>query len=212
MDGPGTVVRQPPKTTAASTVPTRQRRQRPVPGVKGGSSLATGANLRWCMRAPQSTRARRPEAPDFDRGGDKIVLDTRRRCGHIPPRSGLTRIPKNIRGSSNGRTADSDSAYQGSNPCPRTSTREYTAQHHNFLRTWPCCLAVRTLASHAESPGSIPGRVTLKAPGSHDPGAFLFRASEREEPPARAHESTSPRAHEPAAAAAPINRHAAAPD
>ena len=47
-----------------------------------------------------------------------------------------------IRGSSNGRTADSGSAYRGSNPCPRTKSFR------------PHRLAVRTSASHAGNTSS----------------------------------------------------------
>jgi hypothetical protein len=46
---------------------------------------------------------------------------------HIVLADGKTTIyivaPKNGRGSSNGRTPDSGSGYQGSNPCPRTKVR-----------------------------------------------------------------------------------------
>ena len=76
----------------------------------------------------------------------RFSLDRIARDRQIAPRS-------RIRGSSNGRTADSGSAYRGSNPCPRTSARSRTGNR-------PHSLAVRTSASHAEISGSSPDGVT----------------------------------------------------
>ncbi len=54
-------------------------------------------------------------------------------------------------GSSNGRTADSGSVYQGSNPCPPATLR-----HHSRRTPRPHRLAVRTSPSHGGNVGSIP--------------------------------------------------------
>jgi hypothetical protein len=65
------------------------------------------------------------------------------------------------RGSSNGRTPDSGSGYQGSNPCPRTesggSPRRFCYRPHG--------LAVRTAPSHGAISGSIPDGVTFQRRG-----------------------------------------------
>src|SRR5262249_17775777 len=75
------------------------------------------------------------------------------------------------RGSSNGRTAASGAAYQGSNPCPRTGTVPGGP-------TRPHSLAVRTSASHAEIPGSSPGGGTETKPSDpNGSGGFSFWAS-----------------------------------
>ena len=135
-----------PARTRASSNGDERRARRVMPPTLAHLQVRADAPAKLCHQRP--TRC----------------LDTRRKPGHIPPRSGHFPNPtKDIRGSSNGRTADSDSAYQGSNPCPRTNTPFCALKRRTYLSetTRPCCLAVRTLASHAESPGSIPGRVIL---------------------------------------------------
>jgi hypothetical protein len=82
----------------------------------------------------------------------------------FPPRAASAR---STRGSSNGRTPDSGSGYQGSNPCPRTqsSVREFESYD------WPHGLAVRTAPSHGVISGSSPDGVTtfLLALPPHSP-------------------------------------------
>src|SRR5215831_18635885 len=75
------------------------------------------------------------------------------------------------RGSSNGRTPDSGSGYQGSNPCPRT---RQAGEIEKLNSDWPDGLAVRTVPSHGTIPGSIPGRVTTTV-GSLDGERDLSR-------------------------------------
>ena len=70
-----------------------------------------------------------------------------------------------IRGSSNGRTADSGSAYRGSNPCPRTRSFR------------PHRLAVRTSASHAGNTSSSLVGVTRKGASLQSGAPLFFRAS-----------------------------------
>ena len=63
-------------------------------------------------------------------------------------------------GSSSGRTADSDSANQGSNPCPPAI---YFVDHRRCsgLTIWSHRLAVRTLAFHVGNRGSSPLGITI---------------------------------------------------
>ena len=68
------------------------------------------------------------------------------------------------RGSSNGRTPDSGSGYQGSNPCPRTNLSCEGEAAEKLNRDWPDGLAVRTVPSHGTISGSIPDGVTTKNP------------------------------------------------
>ncbi len=60
-------------------------------------------------------------------------------------------------GSSNGRTQDSGSCYQGSNPCP--PARPLSSAVGLLHRTRSHRLAVRTSASHAGNAGSIPAGI-----------------------------------------------------
>jgi hypothetical protein len=109
-------------------------------------------------------------------------------CGR-PPRGHLPELLRALGGSSNGRTADSGSAYQGSNPCPPAQRMPYgrrsrhaavtvvtvvTLSHGSFRSprssrfatlskrhaSRPHRLAVRTPASHVGNTGSIPVGVT----------------------------------------------------
>jgi hypothetical protein len=59
-------------------------------------------------------------------------------------------------GSSNGRTPDSGSGYQGSNPCPPARRADQSASHSSLRVQRPHRLAVRTPASHVGNMGSIP--------------------------------------------------------
>jgi hypothetical protein len=67
---------------------------------------------------------------------------------------------QDLGGSSNGRTADSGSAYQGSNPCPPAQAHARRKGTRSACVTRPHRLAVRTPASHVGNTGSIPVGVT----------------------------------------------------
>jgi hypothetical protein len=84
------------------------------------------------------------------------------RCGRGVPRK--SSFFHRLGGSSNGRTPDSGSGYQGSNPCPPARRAHQTARFLLRLHG-PHRLAVRTPASHVGNTGSIPvGVAPARAP------------------------------------------------
>ncbi len=88
------------------------------------------------------------------RNGARIVFAPSSRSRHL---GDLPQPLRYLGGSSNGRTADSGSAYQGSNPCPPAERLCYSAPLVSpCVASGPHRLAVRTPASHVGNTGSIP--------------------------------------------------------